>query len=80
MKIVIEAHPERMTTMAFFDGMDNQLFPPMHCKIDEITNIVKSYCDEADINEVYVGGNAQFAKHIAEKMQTEFTTIDIKLI
>lgn len=80
MRIVINASPERMISMSFFDGMDNQLFPPMNCAAIDVENIIKGFCDEHDISEIDIAGPQLFIQNLGKRLQTQFNTVNVKLV
>ena len=80
MKIVIDASPERLTNIALYDGIGNQMYPPHFIKNDELVNYIAGVADESEINEIVLCGPQVYTTKIAENLQKHFTTVNFTLL
>ena len=77
MKIVIDASPERMPSITYYDGMNNQIYPPKYIALDYIKDYIKGVSNEFDINEIIIAGPRNYTKKLGEDLKTTFKTVNV---
>lgn len=80
MKIVIDASPERMTTIVFYDGIGNQIYPPAPIDNDKILDFIKGMSDEHDIVEIVIAGPRHYTEKIEEVLKSNFKTVNFTMV
>ena len=80
MKIVIDASPERMPSITYYDGMDNQIYPPRNIALDDIKNYILNISNEFDIHEIIVAGPQSYTKKLTEDLKATFKTVNFTLV
>lgn len=81
MRILINASPEKLTQITYYDGAGNQMFPPTIVEFSKIVEYIFGTTNEHDIAEIDIQGPQVYTKKILEQLQTNFKTIkNIKLI
>lgn len=81
MRILINASPERLTQITYYDGAGNQMYPPTTIEFSKIVEYILGTSNEHDIAEIDIQGPQVYTKKILEQLQTNFKTIkNIKLI
>jgi len=78
MRIVIKADPGTWTTITYYDGMNNQIYPPMNIDVFNIVKYIKDTSDEHDINEIVVVGPHVYTDRIIKELENNFKTVTIK--
>lgn len=80
MKVVIDASPERLNSITYYDGMGNQIYPPAYMENDKLVDFIKGVSDENDIAEIVVVGPQDYTKKIMENLKANFTTVNFTLV
>ena len=81
MKILIDASPERLSKITYYDGAGNQIYPPALIEFNKIVDYIFGVSDECDIAEIDIQGPHIYTQKILEQLQTNFKTVtNIKLI
>ena len=77
MKIVIDASPERLPSITYYDGMNNQIYPPKYIALDYIKDYIKGVSNEFDINEIVIAGPHNYTKKLGEDLKATFKTVNV---
>lgn len=80
MKIFIDASPERMPTVTYYDGIGNQIYPPCSVALSNIKNYIFEVSNEHDINEIVVAGPQDYTKKLVEDLKATFKTVNFTLV
>lgn len=80
MRIIINASPERLTSITYYDGIGNQIYPPAWIENFKVTEYIKNISDENDIKEITIVGPQNYTKKIKEELQNIFKTVKFSLI
>lgn len=80
MRIIIDASPERLTSIVYYDGIGNQIYPPKQIENDKLVDFIKGVSDENDIAEIVIAGPHDYTKKIMENLKTNFTTVNFTLV
>lgn len=80
MRIVINASPETWASITYFDGMDNQIYPPRNINILDVVDYIKHVSDAHDINEIIVSGPQSYISKLVEDLKNNFKNVNIKTI
>ena len=80
MKVVIDASPERLSSITYYDGIGNQIYPPRQIAIDDIKNYMLGISNEFDINEIVVVGPQSYTKKLVKDLKTTFKTVNFTLV
>lgn len=79
MRIVIDASPERMPSITYYDGIGNQIYPPRQIALDNIKDYMLGVSNEFDINEIVVIGPQNYTKKLVEDLKMTFKTVNFIL-
>ena len=79
MRIVIDASPERLTSIVYYDGIGNQIYPPKQLKNEELLDFIKSVSDEHDIVEIVITGPHNYTQKILDNLKINFKTVNFTL-
>ena len=80
MKIVIDASPERLSSVTFYDGIGNQMYPPHYIQNENLINYIHGVADEGDIHEIILCGPEIYTTKIGENLRKHFTTVHFTLL
>lgn len=80
MRIVINASPETWASITYFDGMDNQIYPPRNINILDVVSYIKDISNEFDIHEIVVSGPQSYISKLVEDLKNNFKNVNIKTI
>lgn len=80
MKVVINASPERMPSITYYDGIGNQIYPPRQMTLDDIKNYMLGVSNEFDINEIVIAGPQSYTEKLVEDLKATFKTVNFTLV
>lgn len=80
MRIVIDASPERLASVTYYDGIGNQIYPPHSMNIQNIVEYISNISDEHDINEIVVAGPRDYTAKIVKDLKKTFKTTNFTLV
>ena len=77
MRIVIIANPEQLSSITFYDGIGNQIYPPANIAFNDIISYIKHICNEFDIAEIDIKGPHDYIAKLTNNLKNTFKTVNI---